>query len=843
MTGREPTGGLPSVGLPSVEEVADRVEALLEELDASEQARLTSGADMWHGEAVTRLSLGALKVSDGPAGVRGARFVGTRSACVPCGSALGATWDPDLVALVGGLIGREARGKGVHVVLAPTVNLHRTPLAGRNFECYSEDPLLSAEIAVGFITGVQSTGVAACVKHLVANDSEYERHTISSQVDERVLRELSLVPFEAAVRRAGVASVMSAYNRLNGTYCAEHEWLLRRVLVDEWGFRGVVLSDWWGTMSPASAEGGLHLEMPGPAVHLGATSADRVARGELDATVVAEQARRVLGLAARTGALEAAEAPESSAESPGTRELLRRAAASAAVLLRNEPVGDAPVLPLDPAALRTVAVLGPNAQDTALLGGGSAWVNAHHDDSILEGLRRRLGDGVELLVERGVDASLTCPPIPTRALRPNDANGGPHGLTVEYFDNRGLAGDPVAVETCASSRLSWIDDDTVPSAGFSARVSGTLLVEEDGPHTIGLTTAGTGRVWLDGEVVLDNTSEPVPGTSFFGLGTEEIRVVVDLTAGSEHELRCDYISHRDLAVGGVQVGLLPPVHPDGVARAAEAAASADVAVVVVGLNADWETEGRDRDDTHLPGGQAELVRAVVAANPRTVVVVNAGAVVDLDDLVRAPALLWIWYPGQEAADAVADLLVGDVAPSGRLPTSFTARCEDHPAFATYPGTDGVVRYDEGLLLGYRGLDATGVDPVFCFGHGLTYGEVEWGPATITAASTTLDRLRSDPVVVRVPLRNPTDRTLREVVQVYVHDVESSLERPPQELRGFASVELPARGSTVAEVTLDERAFAAWDPAVGDWVVEPGRFVVRASRSSRDHHAELDLEVG
>jgi beta-glucosidase len=835
-------GGTAGGRLPATDEVASRVDGLLADLRPEEQAVLTSGADMWHGERVPRIGVRALKVSDGPAGVRGERFVGTRSACVPCGSALGATWDPTLVAEVGALLGREARSKGVHLLLAPTVNLHRTPLAGRNFECYSEDPHLSAAIAVGFIDGVQSTGVGACVKHLVANDSEFERHTISSEVDERTLRELSLVPFEAAVRDAGVAAVMSAYNRLNGTYCAEHAWLLTTVLREEWGFDGLVVSDWWGTMSPASAGAGLDLEMPGPAVHLGATSAGRIVEGTLDPAVVAEQARHVLELAARTGALDAEEAPESSAELPGTRALLRRAAAASAVLLRNELVDGAPVLPLDPDSLRTLAVVGPNATDTALLGGGSAWVNAHHQDSLVEGIRRRLGPDVEVLVERGVDASLTCPPVPGRMLRPSDGSGGPHGLTVEYFANRTLEGEPVHVEVCSTGRLSWIDDDTVPSAGFSARLTATLIVDEDGPHTFGLTTAGTGRLWLDGELLCDNTDDPVPGSSFFGMGTEEVRSTVELLAGTEHELRCEYVSYRDLAIGGVQVGLLRPVPEDGIARAADAASRADAAVVVVGLNADWETEGHDRSSTELPGGQGELIRAVVAANPRTVVVVNAGAVVDLDDVVNAPGVLWIWYPGQEAADGVTDLLVGDVAPSGRLPTSFARRCEDHPAFATYPGADGVVRYDEGLSLGYRGLDATGVEPVFCFGHGLTYGSLDWGEVTLSTTSAAIDDLADEPVTVRLPLHNPGDRPLREVVQVYVSDVESSLECPPLELRGFVAVDVPPGGSAEALVELGPRAFAHWDPTAGDWVVEPGAFRVSASRSSRMHHAWLSLDL-
>ncbi len=821
--------------LPTAAEAAERVGALLDGMDDSERARLTSGRDMWHGERVA--DLGPLKLSDGPAGVRGARFVGTRSACVPCGSALGATWDPEVVRQVGRVIGREAVTKGVHVVLAPTVNLHRTPLAGRNFECYSEDPHLSAEIAVGFIEGVQSTGVAACVKHLVANDSEFERHTISSEVSERALRELYLVPFEAAVRRAGVAAVMSAYNRLNGTYCAEHEWLLRDVLKGEWGFDGVVVSDWWGTMSPASAEAGLDLEMPGPGVHLGPTSVERLDAGGLDGAVVAEQAARVLSLAVRTGAVDGQATTESSEELDGTREVLRRAAERSAVLLRNERVDGVPVLPLRPASLRSLAVVGPNAADTAILGGGSAWVNAHRHVSVLEALRERLPD-VAVHHERGVDSSLTCPPVPGRLLRTAQ---GAHGLRVEYFDGRDFGGDPVHTEVTTSTRLTWIDDDTVPGSNFSVRITGSFVVDEDGPHTFGLTSAGTARCWLDGELLLDNTEDPVPGTSFFGMGTEEIRTTVELEAGSVHELRCDYRSYRDLAAGGVQIGVLRPVSADGVERAAALAASCDAAVVVVGLNADWETEGRDRDSTELPGGQGALVRAVVEANPRTIVLVNAGAPVDLGDLLEAPSLLWIWYPGQEAGDAVASLLLGDTAPSGRLPTSLTRRCEDHPAFATYPGSEGAVRYDEELLVGYRGLDATGVEPDFCFGHGLGYSPTEWGEVSLDRTSVTVSDLERRPLVATVGIRNRGDLAQREVVQVYVSHPGGD-GRPPLELAGFASVELDPGGAHTVGVELPARAFARWDTGSAAWEVAPGVYTVRVSRSSRDHHEAVEVRI-
>lgn len=824
----------------------ERVESLLAELTLDERAALTSGVNMWHGHSVDRVGLPGLKVTDGPVGARGARWVGTTSACAPCGTALGATWDPELVEQVGAVLGAEARLKAADVLLAPTVNLHRNPLAGRNFECYSEDPVLTARLAVAFVRGVQSTGAAACIKHLVANDSEFERHTISSEVTERVLRELYLVPFEAAVAEADVASVMSAYNRLNGTWCAEHDWLLNQVLKGEWGFTGPVISDWWGAVSPASAGGGLDLEMPGPAVHMGPQLAQRVRDGELDGSVLEDQVRRLLRLAERVGLLDA-EVPVDRSERCDDlsehREVLRRAAAASIVLLRNDPVGDGPLLPLSASDLSTVAVIGPNAAATAFLGGGSAAVNLHRERSVLDGLSERL-EGVRIVHERGVDATRTAHPIPSRQCRPARAEHGPTGLTIEYFADRGRTGDPVRVERHPNSRLVWIDDDAVPSSEFGARLLGTFVAEETGEHTFGLVTGGYGRLILGGEVLLDNFEDRRPGTAFFGLGSEEIRASVHMEAGEERELLVEFSSFEGLAVGGLLVGYVPPMPEDAFDRAVAAARDADVAVVVVGLNQDWETEGEDRASMALPGGQDELVQAVCAANPRTVVLVNAGSPVDLSCAVDAPALAQIWYPGQEGGDAVADVLCGVVSPSGRLPTTLGHRVEDWPSWLNYPGEDGKVLYGEELFMGYRGFDERGTEPAFCFGHGLTYTTFEWTDPMLDRDSIDADELDGGATVTAsVVVTNTGDRTATEVVQCYVTPAPSPVRRPRQELRGWGRVHLRPGESATVTIELGRRAFARWrtgeDPG---WFVDPGTHGIRLSRSSRDVVHELALAV-
>jgi beta-glucosidase len=404
------------------------------------------------------------------------------------------------------------------------------------------------------------------------------------------------------------------------------------------------------------------------------------------------------------------------------------------------------------------------------------------------------------------------------------------------------------VERAPSSKLQWIDDDAVPASGFSARVSGTFTAEETGQHTFGLVTGGTGRLLLGGDVVLDNTEDRRPGTAFFGLGSEEIRTTVHLEAGESVELVCEYVSFENFPAGALQVGYLAPMPDDAFARAVDAASRADAAVVVVGLNSDWETEGEDRADLSLPGGQDELVRAVVAANPRTVVLVNAGAPVELACADDAPALAQIWYLGQETAGAVAAILSGDAEPSGRLPTTLGRRFEDWPSSLNYPGEAGRVLYGEELFLGYRGFEARGVEPAYCFGHGLGYTTFEWGRPTASAASIDRSDLGGDTlgggggVTVTVPVTNTGNRPGAEVVQVYVHDVASTLRRPEQELKGFAKVTLEPGETRDVTVELGARSFAAWHPEEGDWQVEPGTFELRVARSSRDAHAVVPLEV-
>jgi beta-glucosidase len=817
----------------------ERIEQLLGDLDLAEKVSLAAGSDMWHTPGVARLGIPALKLTDGPNGARGgtAPGAGLPAACFPCGSALGATWDVELVRRVGAALGEEARSKRANVLLAPTLNIHRHPLAGRNFECYSEDPQLSPLMAVAFVGGVQSRGVGACVKHFVCNDSEFERHTISSEIAERPLREIYLRPFEAAVREAGAWSLMGAYNKLNGTYACEHPRLLTGILRGEWGFDGFVVSDWFATQSAApAAAAGLDLEMPGPARRFGGDLEAAVASGEVPEAVLDEMVRRMLRARLRTGAFEEdSERPERAVDRPEHRALAREAAAAAIVLLRNE----GSVLPLDAARLTRLAVVGPNAASAVIQGGGSAQVTPHYAVSALEGIARRCGEAVEVLHERGCTIHKAMPVIDREYLAP-DASG-PGSLRTEFFEGTAFEGPAVHVEEAPRSDFTWFEAPVpaVTSELFSVRCTASLVPPETGIYTFGLTAVGRSRLSVDGRVVVDNWDPSERGESFFGAGSAERTGQVELSRGEPCEVVVEYarVSAKG-PISGLRAGCLLPAPPDALERAVACAAGADAAIVVVGLNREWETEGSDRLDMELPGRQAELVRRVAAANPNTVVVLNAGSPLAMDWIDDVAAALQLWYPGQECGNALADVLFGEVSPSGRLPTTFPKRAEDAPSHPWYPGADGRVEYGEGVFVGYRHYDAKGVEPRFPFGHGLSYTRFDYGSLSLSA-----DEIGpGDDLEVAVEITNTGDRAGREVVQLYVSDLEASVPRPEQELAAFEVVALEPGKTAPLRLRLDRRALSFWDEATQGWRAEPGRFEARVGASSRDVRARATFTL-
>ncbi|MBW2243907.1 MAG: glycoside hydrolase family 3 C-terminal domain-containing protein [Deltaproteobacteria bacterium] len=825
-----------------------RVEELLGKLTLDEKATLTAGSSIWHGGSVPRLGIPALKVTDGPIGARGGNFGGgVSAACFPNASALGATWNTDLVEEVGVALGEEALTKRSHVLLGPTLNMHRSPLGGRHFENYSEDPHLTSRLAVAFVRGVQSQGVGTSPKHYVANDSEFERHTIDSQVSERALREIYLAPFEAAVVEAGAWTVMGAYNAVNGTPACAHRELLVDVLKQEWGFDGLVVSDWFAVQdTPGPANGGLDLEMPGPPRFFGPALAQAVKDGSVSEAELDDKVRRILRIMARTGALDAPEIeePEQAIDRPEHRALALRAASEALVLLKNEPTAaGANVLPLRRKQLRRLAVIGPNARPTSIQGGGSARVLPHYERHILDAIREACGDDIELVHAQGCTSHKSLPVIDPDLVEPG-AWPDKKGFEAHFFNGLELAGEAVLVRRMRSMDTTWFGrfDPAVDPNAFSVRISGQFTPRATGAHQLALTCAGKARLFVDGELVIDNWSEQVRGEGWFGTGSREEIASLPLVAGEPALLVVEYTREGAVMMGGLKLGHHPPVPDDPLGEAEQLAASADAAIVVVGLNAEWETEGHDKQEAKLPGKQQELIERVAAANPCTAVVVNAGAPLMMEWAETVPAILWAWYGGQEAGTAVAEALFGDTNPSGKLPTTFARSLTDVPCHTgsaeVYPGEDGRVVYAEDLHVGHRHYDAAKIDPHFAFGHGLSYTSFELGRPHLSAEASDL----ASPLVLTVPVRNTGGVSGQEVVQCYVHDLESRLPRPERELKAFGKIALAPGADGQVTLELNRRAFSYWDPDAHDWVAEPGAFELHVGTSSRELSHCLAFEL-
>ena len=814
--------------------MVERIEALLKQMTLEEKVSMLAGADMWHTQGVERLGIPAIKMSDGPNGARGGSLKGdVTSACFPVGIALASTWNIELVARVGAALGEETKTKGAHVLLAPTVNIHRSPLGGRHFECYSEDPYLTARMAVAYINGVQSQNVGTSVKHFVCNDSEFERMTISSEVGARSLREIYLLPFEAAVKEAAPWTAMAAYNKVNGTFASEHPYLLTDILKKEWGFKGFVVSDWTAVKSTVSAaSAGLDLEMPGPARFMGERLVQAVKEGLVNEKVIDDKVRRILYIIVKSGAFEnPEEVPETAVDKPEHRRLAREAAAEAIVLLRNEH----DVLPLNLGEIKSLAVVGPNANVARIQGGGSARVNPHYAVTPLEGITRRCGSAVSVAYEQGCTNHKMTPLIDPGYLRPSGSEEG-QGLTAEFFNSFDLSGQPVLTKVDQEVDFFWFGDFLPPvnKDEFSVRWTGTFTAPETGTYTFSLTSAGLSRLCIDDQEVIDNWTEQIRGASFFGMGTQEMVAEVEMTAGQSYDIRIEYSKQNAPLIGGLRQGCLLPVLGDPLRRAVDLAAESDVAVVFVGLNGEWESEGYDRADMELPGKQVELLERVAAANENTIVVLNTGAPVTMTGWVdRVAAVVEAWYPGQECGNAIADVLFGDVNPSGKLPTTFPKRLEDTPAYINYPGENGRVLYGEGLFVGYRYYDRKKIEPLFPFGYGLSYTTFEYSNLTLSASEYGLD----DEMQIAVDIKNTGTRAGKEVIQLYIHDVESRLVRPEKELKAFQKVALQPGETKTVRFTLGKEALSFYDPKQKEWIAEAGAFEVLVGASSQDIRAK------
>lgn len=802
-------------------------------LSVADRARLTTGADLWSTLPEPRLGLPSLRMSDGPNGVRGSRFDERVSAwCTPCGTALAATWDDDLVRRVGELLGDEARRMEVDVLLGPTMNLHRSPLGGRGFECYSEDPLLSGRMAASWIAGVQSRGVSASPKHLVGNDSETSRTTVNCVIDERAMRELYLLPFEFAAR-AGAWTMMVAYNRLNGAYATEQRSLVHDLLKQEWRWDGLAVSDWGAAHDTVGcALAGLDLEMPVGRV-FGAALGRAVDDGMVSESVLDDKINRLVRLSRRVTRSINVDAVAPETEAGGGRrddqsQLLTHAAAAAFVLLKNDtnllPLGLDPDLRQGP-----LAVIGPNASDPCYQGGGSAWVNTGEIVSPLDALVARFGGADRVLHERGCAPRTSFRPISPAEVRPFCATAQ-SGLTVDYLSGDDPAAS-VASEVRLTSFLSWFDGLPVLPADADGEVTmtGWWTPLRSGAYEVAVRGSGATKLLIDGVEIASLAAQAEEEDVYGALFSEERGQGTIWLAAHKTVLLQARMHHVPIGIPVLEVGYRPPQPADLLERAVRLAEVASSVVLVVGTSEDVEAESLDRTTISLPGNQDELVEAVLRANPRTIVVVNAGSAVAMPWIARATTVLYAWFPGHGFADALVGVLAGVLEPDGRLPISLAASPEHYSAYGTAPDDDGQLVYLESVFIGYRHLDAHDLEPAFPFGHGLSYTEFDYGPLEVLGSV----RREGDAVTVTVVVTNVGGRAGKEVVQLYVSPAVGDVPRPPLELKAFLACQLRVGERRTVTFDLDSRAFAYWDPALRGWHVAEGRFGVHVGRSSRD----------
>ncbi|GAA3342118.1 glycoside hydrolase family 3 C-terminal domain-containing protein [Curtobacterium pusillum] len=803
------------------------IRARIERLTLEGKIRLLSGKDHWSTYPDVTIGLRPIVLSDGTVGIRGVRWSEEDTSInTPSATAVAATFDPAVAAAAGAVMGGEARRKGVDVVLGPVINLQRSPFGGRHFEAFSEDPLLTAQMGAAMVTGMQAEGVATAAKHFVGNESETDRLNSNSVIEERVLREAYLLPFEAVVAAGGLG-VMASYNRLNGTPVV-HSAILTELLKEEWGFDGFVVSDWGAIRSVvASASAGTDLAMPGPHTRWADGLAAAVRAGEVAESAIDEKVLRVLRLAARVGALDgiaplvdrAALPTPPRAEDAAVQRSLRDVAALGTVLLRNE----GGVLPLDPVTTRSLAVIGPAARTPRTNGGGSAAVVAPFPISPLDALAGSLPD-VDIRYAEGARPSSLL-----RAL--TAANGrAPSGdgvVSVEFLDADGAVIGAETRDRPDTLVYGMGYPDGVPEDEVSViRLRTRITVPEDGDYLLSAAGVGHARVTVDGAVRVDDDLVPINDDAVLGMSLPP-QAIVELTLRSDRPVDVEY-TYRPAprTVAALRLGFDTAV-PDAarlIADAVDVARAADTAVVFVGTSAENEAEGFDRTDLALPGAQDELVRAVAAVNPRTVVVVNAGAPVLLPWRDEVAAIVLPWFGGQAMGPAVADVLTGAAEPGGRLPVTFPADERGIPS--PFPEGGDVV-YREGLDIGYRGYARSGAVPAYPFGHGLGYTTWDLGEARATSTN--------GGIAVTVTVRNTGHRHGRIVVQAYVAHPAAGAEYAVPRFAGATACELDGGAQAEVSVTVADTVSRRWDAATGRWepiTAPPQVFVGTSSRDLR-----------
>ena len=817
--------------------VEQRVDDLLSKMTLEEKVDLVGGAGFKTKKNV-RLGIPELVMADGPQGPNSKG----RSTHYGAMINLAATFDTTLMYDVAKNFGQETRIFGRNMLLAPMINIIRTPFGGRAFELFSEDPFLTSRMAVSYVKGVQEEKVVACTKVMTANNQEWNRFDVDAQVGERALREIYLPAIKAAVQEADSWSIMAAYNKVNGDYACESRYLLNDILKEEWGFTGFTVSDWGGVRSTVkTAYAGLDLEMP-----TGKFYGDRllkaVQNGEVKESILDEKVRRILRVMFKVGLFdESVYSYGGHSDTHERRALALKAAQESIVLLKNAslPGEKNNLLPLNLEKIKSIAVIGPNGDIARMTGSGSGSLKGNYSVSPLQGIVDKVGDNITVQFERGFPEKKQ--KLPIAEAEYFLLQDGEPGIYAEYFNNRELEGEPVLTRIEKDINFEWGyggDVDSKPGSPlpgvvnldkWSARWTGKIKSPGDGWFEIGLQSDNGVRMFIDGKKVLDYWIDSKP---------EKFKTIrYKFEHGRLYDLKVEFYENIGSCV--CRLGFAPYSAKDLPVKAAQLAKESDVVILCVGLNEDMEGEANDRDELGLPEDQLKLIQNILQANENTVIVLNNGTPILMSDWIDSvPAVIEAFYPGQEGGNALADILFGDINPSGKLPMTFPKKREDTPVADTYPGKKEIADYSEGIFVGYRHYDKNDIDPLFPFGFGLSYTTFEFSDLKLSKESMT----ESDSLFAEITVTNSGKVAGDEVVQLYISDKEASVEREVKSLKGFKRVSLKAGESKIISMTIDKSALSFYDVNSGSWVVEPGEFEVLIGASSRDIRLKSDFEL-
>jgi beta-glucosidase len=791
--------------------IEDKVEDLLKRMTLEEKIDMLGGTG-FETKAIERLGIPPLNMTDGPLGVRW-----DNSTALPSGILLGATWNPEIVTEFGKVLAIETKAKGRHVILAPCVNIARIPMGGRNFESFGEDPFLTSRIAVNYIKGVQTENVVATVKHFAANNQEHQRDFVNTIVDERALNEIYLPSFKAAVEEANVLAVMSAYNKVNDHFCSENDYLLIDKLKTEWKFNGLVMSDWGAVHSTVPTfNSGLDLEMPTGKYLNKETLLDKIKSGELSEAKLDDKVRRILRVMFTIGLFDDYQFDKSKVNTDEHKQVALDVAKDGIVLLKNNNS----ILPLDLNKIKSIAVIGPNSKVAVTGGGGSSMVVPFQSVSPLEALQNKIGNKVKINFSQGCIIDGQSDPIDSKFLF-TDKNGKENGLMGEYFTNQNLKGEPAKVLVDKQINFSWDWQgpfEDFPQDNFSVRWNGYIKVDQSGRYTLDVASDDGVRFYFDDKLVIDDWNDHALLTNSY---------TVNLEANRFYKIKLEYYENGGGAI--VKFGWRKP-NDELIVDAINAANNSDVAIVFAGTNYTYESEGYDRKDLSLPNDQDELINQIAAANKNTIVVLTTGSPVLMDKWIdKVDGLIEAWFAGEQAGNAIAEILLGETNPSGKLPMTFPKRWEDCSAFNTYKKEDGTTRYEDGIYVGYRHFEKNKIEPLFPFGYGLSYTAFEFSGLNLSSKEIS----QNGKLIVSLKLKNAGKVKGSEVVQLYIKDVKASVDRPDKELKGFRKVNLNPDEEKVVEFQIDKNSLSFFDPDRKIWVTEPGEFEVLIGSSSKD----------